>query len=54
MEHELRPAIYAEKQFGWAHKLGEMESQGISRVGHTVLVRLTESQIWYQLAGSMG
>ena len=27
--------------------MGEMESQGISRVGHTVLVRLTESQIWH-------
>ena len=38
-------------QFGWAHKLGGMKSQGISRVGQTVLARLMESQIWHLPAG---
>ena len=40
-----------------AHKLGGPESQGISRVGQTVLVRLMECQIWHppgQLCGSVG
>ena len=43
-----------EKQLGWAGKLGGAESQGISKTGQTVLARLMESQIWHQLAGSMG
>ena len=30
-----------------------MESLGISKVGQTVLARLIESQIWYQLPGSV-
>ena len=30
------------------------ESLGISKVGQTVLARLMESQIWYQLAASVG
>ena len=43
-----------EKQFGWAHKLGWVESLGISRVGQTVLAGLMESQIWHQVASSVG
>ena len=54
MKHEPRPVIYMEKQLGWAHKLGGMESLGISKVGGTVLARLMESQMWYQLAGFLG
>ena len=42
-----------EEHLGWAYKLGGVESQGISRVGQTVLARLMESQIWHQPAGSM-
>ena len=41
-----------EKQLGWAHKLG-LEPLWISKVGHTVLARLMESQIWHQLACSV-
>ena len=33
------------------HNLGGVESLGISKVGQTVLARLMDSQIWYQLAG---
>ena len=33
--------------------MGGTESQGISRVGQTVLTRLMESQIWYPPAGSV-
>ena len=40
-----------EKQLGWACKLGGIESLGITRVGQTVLAKLTESQIWHQPAG---
>ena len=43
-----------ESSFGWAHKLGGAESLGISRAGQTVLARLMDSQIWHQLAGSVG
>ena len=43
-----------EKHLGWAHKLGGVESLGISRAGQTVLARLMESQIWHQLSGSVG
>ena len=43
-----------EKHLGWAHKLGGAESQGIYKAGQTVLARLMESQIWHQLAGSVG
>ena len=32
MTHETGPAIYTEKQLGWAHKLGGAESLGISKV----------------------
>ena len=53
MKLEPRPAIYMEEHLGWAYKLGGVESQGISRVGQTVLARLMESQIWHQPAGSM-
>ena len=35
-----------EKQLGWSCKLDE--------VGHTVLARVIESQIWHQSMGSMG
>ena len=53
MKHEPRPAVHMEKQLGWAHMLGEVESLGISKAGQTVLSRLMESQIWCQLAGSV-
>ena len=43
-----------EKQLRWACKLGGAESLGISKVGQTVLARLMESQIWHQLAVSVG
>ena len=41
-----------EKQLGWACKLGGVEPLWISKVGHTVLTRVMESQIMapaYQL-----
>ena len=47
VKHEPRPAIHMEKHLGWAHKLGGVESLGISRAGQTVLARLMESQIWH-------
>ena len=54
MKLEPRIAIHMEKLLGWAQKLGGTESLGISKVGQTVLDRLMESQIWHQLAGSVG
>ena len=42
-----------EKQLVWAYKLDGAESLRISKVGHTVLARLMESQIRHQLAGSV-
>ena len=54
MKRETRPAIHMEKQLGWAHTLGRVEYLGISKAGETVLARLTESQIWHQLADCMG
>ena len=42
---EPRPAILMEKQLGWACKFGRAEPLGISKVGHTVLAKLMESQI---------
>ena len=36
VKHEPRPVIHKEKQLGWSHKLGGVESLGISRVGQTV------------------
>ena len=50
MKHEPRPAIHIEEQLGWACKLGGAESLGTSKAGSTVLARMMESQIWYQLA----
>ena len=43
-----------EKQLGWAHKLCGAESLGISKEGQTVLAKLMESQMWHQLASSVG
>ena len=43
-----------EKQLGWACKLGGVEPLWISKVGHTLLARLKESQIWYQPTSSVG
>ena len=54
MKHEKRPAIHMEKQHGWAHMLGGAVSLGISKAAQTVLARLMESQIWHQLADSVG
>ena len=34
-------------------KLGEMESQGLSRMEQTVLARLMESRIWHLPADSV-
>ena len=34
--------------------MGGVESLGISRVGQTVLAGLMESQIWHQVASSVG
>ena len=42
-----------EKQFRWVRNLGEVEPLWIFKVGHTVLARLVESQIWYQPTGSV-
>ena len=59
MEHEPRTSYSDGKvtvncdKLGWAHYLGGMESQEISRAGQTVLARLTESQIWHPPAGSV-
>ena len=54
MKHKLRPVIHTGKELGWAFKLGGAESLGISNMGQTVLAKLMESQIWYQLASSLG
>ena len=43
-----------EKQLGWAPMWSGAESQGISKVGQTVSARLMESQMWHQLASSVG
>ena len=43
-----------EKQLGWACELDGAEALWVSKVGHTVLARLLESQIWHQPTGSMG
>ena len=43
-----------EKQLGWACRLGEAEPLWFSKVGHTVLAMLMESQIWHQSIGSVG
>ena len=45
---------FMEKQLGWTWKLGGVELLGISKAGQTVLARLMESQIWHQLASSVG
>ena len=42
-----------EKQVGWAHKLGGVQSLGISRADQRVLARLIESQILHQLDSSV-
>ena len=38
----------------WANKLGGVEPLWTSKVDHTVLARLMESQIWHQSTGSVG
>ena len=43
-----------EKQLVWANKLGGVEPLWTSKVDHTVLARLMESQIWHQSTGSVG
>ena len=43
-----------EKQLGWAHNLGRVGLLWTSKVGHTVLARLMESQIWHQPTASVG
>ena len=42
-----------EKQLWWACKLGGGEPLWISKVGHTVLARLMEFQIWHQPTSSL-
>ena len=54
MKQGPRPAILMEKQFGWAYKLVGAESLRISKASQIVLARLMESQIWPQLACSVG
>ena len=54
MKHKPRPTIHMEKQLGWTRKLGGSESLGISKEGRTLLARLMESQMWHQIAGSVG
>ena len=54
VKSEPRPAIHMERQLGWGHKLGGVESLGISKAGLTMLARLMEFQIWHQLASSVG
>ena len=41
-----------EKQLGWVLKVRRVEPLWISKVGHTVLVRWVESQMWYQPTSS--
>ena len=53
MKLEPISAIHMEKQLGWAQKLGGAVSLEISKAGQTVLARLMEPQIWYQLASSV-
>ena len=43
-----------DKHLGWAHNLGGTESLRISKVSQMVLAMLVESQIWQQLASSVG
>ena len=40
--------------FTWKSSSGGAESLGISQVRKTVLARLRESQIWHQVANSVG
>ena len=54
MQRERRPVVLMEKQLECNGKLGGMESLGMSKVGQAVLARLMESQIWNQLANSVG
>ena len=54
VKREPRPDIHKEKPLRWAHKLGGAESLGISKAGQTVLGRFMESQMWHQLASSVG
>ena len=51
-----RPFVWIShwKQLRWAGKLGGARSQGVTRVGMTVLARLMESQIWCPPTGSVG
>ena len=43
-----------DQPFKWKSSLGAAEFLGISKEGQTVLARLMESQIWYQLTSSVG
>ena len=52
MKHEPRPTVHMEMQLGWAHKLGEAESLGISMEGQTVLCKFMQSPIMHLLAVS--
>ena len=54
MKHEPKPAIHMEKYVGWACKLGGVDLLRTYKVGQTVVYQLMESQIWHQLAGSVG
>ena len=54
MKHEPSPVSHMEKQLGLACQLGGAESLGISKAGEIELARLMKSQIWHQLASSVG
>ena len=47
-------AILMEKKLVWARNLCGVEPLWISKVGHTELTRLIESQIWHQASGFVG
>ena len=42
-----------EKQLRWVYKLGRAEYLVMSKAGTTVLAKLMESQMWYQLGDSV-
>ena len=54
MKPEPRPTIHMEILLGWACKLGWAEFLGLCKAGQTVLAKFMESQIWHQLASSVG
>ena len=54
MRPEPRPSIHMGKQLVWVYNLSGVEFLGVFKAGQTVLASLMESQIWRQLASSVG